>query len=167
MKEVSIWWEGPFSLEDIKNKTKINDSDTDYGIYQIYGTHPVYGSDVLLYIGKAVKQTLADRINQEKHWWYNQNSSKVEIYAGRLIGKTPTENEWDLMIGEAEQLLIYAHRPAHNSSNINSVKEENLSKLHILNWGDHKNLLPEISSNRIFDETKDRIEEYFNLNDCC
>jgi hypothetical protein len=31
-------------------------SEKDYGIYQFYGDHPVYGENTLLYIGKARDQ---------------------------------------------------------------------------------------------------------------
>ena len=49
MNVIEIEWEGPISVNDTIKL--INDND--YGIYQIYGTHPVFGSNTLLYIGKA------------------------------------------------------------------------------------------------------------------
>ena len=44
MTEIYVEWEGPFTLDEIKNLNK----KSDYGLYQIYGTHPIYGSHVLL-----------------------------------------------------------------------------------------------------------------------
>ena len=163
MEIVNIYWEGPITLENIESKDKGNTSDEDYGIYQIYGTHPIYGSNVLLYIGKASQQTFATRLNQETHWWFNQDAKNVQVYLGRLIGNTPSEDKWTDMISKAEQLLIYTHRPAHNSSNINSVQDIKVSNTHILNWGEFKNLLPEVSSMKVLDETNELNNNYFSM----
>jgi hypothetical protein len=57
---IQIHWEGPYKLTELST---LMNTTTDYGIYQIYGKHPVYGSDVLLYIGKADYQTLGKRIS--------------------------------------------------------------------------------------------------------
>jgi hypothetical protein len=42
---IHIEWEGPYSL---------NQLDTLKDLYQIYGHHSVYGSNVLLYIGQRM-----------------------------------------------------------------------------------------------------------------
>lgn len=161
MEYINLYWEGPFNLSEIVDK---NNENEDFGVYQIYGSHPVYGSNVLLYIGQANKQVFYTRIKQEEHWWYNQDSDSVTVYLGRLIGETPSLNKWESMITKAEKLLIYAHRPAHNSSNINSIKQEELTSTHVLNWGNYKSLLAEVSSMRIFDETNEKCEDNFSLN---
>ena len=62
MTVIHVQWDGPFTLEQI---LELND-DFDYGVYQVYGSHPIYGSDVLLYIGKASQQTFSVRIKQEQ-----------------------------------------------------------------------------------------------------
>lgn len=49
IERVHLQWEGPKTWEE---KVKLK-SAIDYGIYQIYGCHPVHGADCLLYIGKA------------------------------------------------------------------------------------------------------------------
>jgi hypothetical protein len=61
-KHIHIYWEGLFTLDQL---TEIQDNTRDYGVYQIYGGHPVYGSNVLLYIGKADRQTFGTRVSQE------------------------------------------------------------------------------------------------------
>ena len=63
-KIVHIEWDGPFSIDKAKEKT----GKDDYGVYQIYGNHPVYGYGALLYIGKTAEQTFGDRINQDEKW---------------------------------------------------------------------------------------------------
>jgi len=160
---INIWWEGPYTLSDIENKNIGNDDNKDYGVYQIYGTHPVYGNNVLLYIGKTEQQVFSTRLNQETHWWNNQDANNIQIYFGRLIGNTPSESIWTSMINKAEKLLIYAHRPAHNSSNINSIQEDEAKNTHVLNWGTFKDLQPEVSSMRIFDETDEPNDNYFTM----
>ena len=166
MDYIHIHWEGHWSLEEVtSDKTQGNDPDTDYGIYQIYGAHPIYGHDVLLYIGKASQQTFSTRIGQEKHWWYNQDAGNVKIYLGRLFGITPSDEVWTDQISKAEKLLIHSHRPAHNSSNINSIQPEELENTHVLNYGNHRSLLPEVSSIRLFDEQygEDGEDDYYSM----
>jgi hypothetical protein len=64
LNKIEILWDGPFTLEQIKG---FNKSD-DYGLYQIYGTHSIYGIDTLLYIGKAQEQKFCVRIPQHQNW---------------------------------------------------------------------------------------------------
>lgn len=152
--EIFIEWKGPYSLEEL---IKLKDETRDYGVYQIYGTHPVYGSHVLLYIGKAAEQTFGKRINQEG-WFLNSDKEQVQIYVGRLFGKTqPDEDEWNKLISLAEQLLIFSHWPAGNSSNVSSIskKKEMLDafkNVRIYNYDNHRNLMPEISGKMYIEE---------------
>ena len=46
---IEIGWSGPYDLAQI---SKLN-TNSDYGLYQIYGTHNIFGANTLLYIGKA------------------------------------------------------------------------------------------------------------------
>src|SRR5438876_7000282 len=102
---IHINWSGPHSLKDVES---LNGPE-EFGVYQVYGNHPVYGSGVLLYIGRAVKQTFATRLAQEPGWRWNPEG-RVEIYTGRLWGpKTPDAKEWDRRIELAERLLIHVH----------------------------------------------------------
>ncbi|GKU82592.1 hypothetical protein [Niallia sp. NCCP-28] len=142
---INLEWEGPFGLKELPNLTN---EESDYGIYQIYGKHPVYGNDVLIYIGKADRQTLGKRISQED--WINTNdSNNIKVYVGRLHGsKTPSLETWSKEIDLAERLLIYVHKPAYNSKSISSLAELEIQNIHILNWGDYRSLLPELSGLR-------------------
>jgi len=141
---VDIKWEGPYHLKEL---SLLCDSSMDYGIYQIYGFHPVYGSNVLLYIGLAARQTFGLRISQEG-WERNKDSNNLEIYVGRLCGPTPSNDEWEKLIKISEKLLIFSHTPAANQSNIGTIPYEDLQDLHILNWGNHRSLAPEVSGAR-------------------
>jgi len=155
---VHIYWEGPFTLDQLSG---LQDSARDYGIYQVYGGHPVYGSSVLLYIGKADRQTFGTRIAQE-NWYANRNSNALKIYVGRLAGKhQPNNEEWSEEISLAEKLLIYAHTPACNIQFITLTNEDGLEDIHVLNWGNHCDLMAEVSGRRWTSKHQNEIyEEY-------
>lgn len=140
--DIHINWEGPFTL---KQALELNSSH-DFGLYQYYGDHPVYGENVLLYIGKAVKQTFSQRLSQ--HNWHLWVSSPVQLYLGRIFAEEEIpESEWESRISLAEKVLIYSHSPAFNTSNLNKIADSN-TQAHVYNWGRRKSLLPEASVKR-------------------
>lgn len=152
---IQIEWEGSYKLSELPQLTN---EETDYGIYQVYGWHPVYGNDVLLYIGKAAYQTLGKRISQED-WLYTNDSNNHKIYIGRLHGSQPLTDEiWSTYIDLAERLLIYTHKPAYNSKSIASLPDKELQDIHVINWGHYRALLPEVSGLRW--TSKLALEEY-------
>ena len=144
---INIEWDGPFTEGEVKDLT----NDTDYGVYQLYGRHPVYGMSLgtLLYIGKASNSTFGHRIpTHSLNGWVNKTG---QVLVGRLADKEqPGNAEWDKLIAEAEQLLIYAHAPSWNSQCLNDYGE--IRNLHILNWGNYGQLLPEVSRDRYFQD---------------
>jgi hypothetical protein len=146
MKKIHISWSGPISIKEI---SKFCDDDKDYGLYQIYGAHQLYGNDVLLYIGKAVRQTFGVRIKQEE-WEYENDPLGYKIYLGRFISCATkiSGDEWNRSIDIAEKLLIFAHKPCRNSSNLNFVKEDDIQDIFVYNWGAYRQLLPEVSGLR-------------------
>lgn len=146
MKLIHIDWDGPIKLSEL---SKITDSEFDYGIYQIYGSHNVYGSNTLLYIGKADRQTIGKRISQEHWWWNTSDPNNLLVYIGRLAGETtPDEYQWSDEIDLAEKILINVHKPAYNTQNLITIPDEKLQNIHILNWGYYRDLLPEVSGLR-------------------
>ena len=153
--DIHIFWEGPFSISQLKD---LECEDQDYGIYQIYGQHAMYGNSVLLYIGQANDQTFGKRISQE-NWAYGKDPNNIQIYIGRLAGHQSISGDgWSARITSAEKLLIYSHQPVYNVSNKNSIPEKMVLSNHILNWGAHRSLFPEISGKR-YTESYDHISE--------
>jgi len=161
VENIRIEWDGPYSLMDIgydektgKYKNKdilLNDECIDFGIYQVYGCHPIYGNDVLLYIGQAAKQTFSKRLSQEA-WEFNTDYKQIKFYVGRLFSKYQPDSEdiWDKMIDIAEKMLIFAHEPARNSSNILTItrdksKLKEFENIRIFNYDNYRSLMPEIS----------------------
>ncbi len=146
-----VEWDGPHPYD---SAMRLRDEYIDYGVYQIYGSHPIYGSDVLLYIGKADRQTFGARLSQEGWNFHNQDSSRVAVYIGRLAGysSTPRDSVWSQHITLVERLLIYSHWPAGNSSGLNVEFGKELYRVHVLNWGKYRDLLPEVSGSRYSDQ---------------
>lgn len=136
--DIHIDWEGPFTLEEAK-------SNSGFGLYQYYGDHPVYGQGVLLYIGKT-DSTFAARLNQ--HNWETWIPAPTQVYLGHLCGPDDIpEAQWPSLIDAAENILIFAHSPAFNSSRLNAIRNRDRD-VRVLNWGSRKSLLPEVSVSR-------------------
>lgn len=123
-------------------------SSSDYGIYQVYGNHPIYGNDVLLYIGKAQDQTFGTRL--EQHWDFSVNffSNLSRIHLGRLTEKDDwNKRTLEMNIDRIEKLLILANCPAFNANGIKgTLNTEEIDFFQVLNWGDYGSILPESSS---------------------
>jgi hypothetical protein len=66
MNKIEINWQGPLKIEETE---KLN-TNIDFGIYQIYGTHNIFGPNSLLYIGKACDQYFSTRLLQHKQYYY-------------------------------------------------------------------------------------------------
>jgi hypothetical protein len=142
---IHIEWSGPHSLAEVD---AFRDRRRDRGLYQIYGHHPVYGPNVLLYIGQT-DLTFGERIPGE-NWGGGsiEDPQNVEVYVGRLKGPaTPSRDEWRREICLAERLLIHAHGPAYNSTNIMAVaqRDQEARKTRVLNWGCFRSLHREVS----------------------
>lgn len=155
--EIHIEWDGSHSLESIKQFQESND----YGLYQIYGSHLIYGSNQLLYIGKANDQTFGKRIPQHAKWFYHQDSENIKVYIGRLGGnRTINDEKWGEQIDIAEKLLIHSHKPAYNSSNIQTIPDSIPIETHVFNWCNYCSLMPEVSAFRWLATDEDYFATY-------
>jgi hypothetical protein len=145
---IHINWSGPYDLAEM---ARFN-GPADWGIYQIYGHHPVYGNGALLYIGKTERDIggFAGRVPNSAGWSHmNPGDDRIEIYLGRLFGMTmPDSATWERYIGLAERLLIYAHTPARNLKRELIPSDPELFRVHVVNWRQYRDLLPEVSGAR-------------------
>ena len=152
MTQISIMWEGPIS---VGNAVKLLNKDSDTGLYQLYGRHPIFGRDSLLYIGETTEQLFAKRIDQ----WVKDHPDQEckdavgyfsEVYCGRLIDPPPesiSRKKLKKLIKNAEKLLILACSPPWNSKGIRQCKLAHEHKdLYISNFGRCGSLLPEVSA---------------------
>jgi hypothetical protein len=120
-KIYDVFWEGPFSWDERGDKVKPHQV-----LYQIYGHHPVYGSNILLYIGMTEKGI--QRLEQHESWVCDECDT-MSFRLGSL-GDFISWKEWNEpgdyepakreIVEEIEALLIDAHSPAYNSSNKNT-----------------------------------------------
>ena len=89
------------------------------------------------------------RIPQQTHRLNNRDAGRVEVFVGRLSGnETPYDDTWDRHIKLAERLLIHTHMPPMNVQKSLGSPALDLRYVHILNWGHHRDLLPEVSGLR-------------------
>jgi hypothetical protein len=142
-EEVDIYWEGPFSVTyDRKNETYSLGSDFPkdlgkaHGFYQIYGDHPVYGKNVLLYIGETKVSGNYERgfaVRMGEHFsgrfWYHCGLT-VRFGRGFI-------NEIEIIdvdqICAVESLLIASNMPALNKKNIDNSNDNSISLI-VRNW---------------------------------
>ena len=122
---IDLFWEElrgePLDLED------------KHALYQICGYHVVYGNDTLLYIGKT--ERFSDRILE--HRWIDYEQA---ISIRKALFRSKTEE-----ISDIENLLIFSHSPAYNSSRISGDGRNLNPNMLIRNYGEKGVLLPEIS----------------------
>jgi len=143
---IHIIWSDPIPYETVS--VFVSDI-TDFGIYQIYGTHPIHGNDVLLYIGRALGGSFGWEIPRKESKFNNPKVEGIRVHLGRLAGAaTPPNDVWNRQIELAERLLIFAHKPPLNVRVGLGDLEEILQSVHIYNWGARATILPEVSGLR-------------------
>ena len=142
-KTIIVQWGGKTIIDNIDD----SNGKEDYGLYQIYGYHPVFRDNSLLYIGMAEEQTFEERLNQHQKTWLKEEYD-ITLYIGRITSINRNEDfndkEWSLVLKDSESLLIYFHSPPYNSQDINKFPEPNMD-LRIFNVGDSGDLYPELS----------------------
>ncbi|RJX75236.1 hypothetical protein DZ860_00685 [Vibrio sinensis] len=149
---IDAYWEGPYSSAAIKKLEGIKG----HCLYQIYGSHPVYGRDSLLYIGLSDRDEIFKRL--EEHTWIQNQADLCQIYiascgnfanweAWRKDGrKRYDRNESkNITLSAIESLLIYAHQPSYNSAGLKSTSFA-AKPFRLFNSGKRALLLPEVST---------------------
>lgn len=155
MKQVTVivieWEEIPFSESELNKHC----NKWDCGLYQVYGHHPAYGPNSLLYIGKT-EELFAKRLS--KRWEFVESSVRPKyICLGRIVQSPKVEElEWEIsnwgkMINIAEQMLIKTHNPSLNKQHIGGLFNNAFEGVHylVINTGDYGQMLPEVSSLRM------------------
>lgn len=128
-----IYWEGPFSIDELEDYAAEEPDLAGYwSLYAKYEDHPIYGNNVLTYLGKAEKQPVLKRLKQH-------DIEREKVYVGVIYkfeswAKTNKdfEKSWKkqskniikepAIISPIEELLICALWPAGNSRNKNTAK---------------------------------------------
>jgi hypothetical protein len=132
----------------------INNRPEEYGLYQIYSSHLIYGPNSLVYIGKAYDQPILKRLKSHNDYWFNEESDEVTVYIGKLIverlqfellSKEEIDKIWRKQVDDAEKLLIFNCAPAYNSNSIVDHRIEN-KDLILFNYGKRGQLPLELST---------------------
>lgn len=134
---VDIYWTERTKLRyDAEREEYIppNTKDADgNGFYCIYGRHPVYGPDVLLYIGETKeaesRRSFRKRIVEhlKGRFWYHANLSVSLGTPDATLKLQPQE------ICLIESILIAAHKPALNRQHIDRALD-GAQRFLIRNW---------------------------------
>ncbi len=144
-RTVVVHWEGPFEWDQFKKHQKRS-----HVLYAFYGSHHLYGRDVLLYIGKS-----ADAENRIKRHgcWIKKEYDAIRVRLASVVdfnGWAEFETKFDRfpkakasLVADVEALLICAHQPAYNTMCKGDLPD---TGLRILNTGKLGHLLPEVSS---------------------
>ncbi len=126
LRVIDLTWEGPHTLSEVLATS----GGHQCGVYAVYGTHNVMGTDTLLYIG-AAESSYADRFNSHKEIWMDYEPGEQKIYLGRVSGTEVVSEsdypQWSALIFDAEALLIYHCSPPYNSSGIAALRDMTLS----------------------------------------
>ena len=147
-RNIYIDWEGPFTLDELE---ELDDPRIDYGLYQVYGSHPLYGEDVLLYLGATGgERTFVSRLADEQNYWEaEEDFQPLIIFVGRHMGVvTPTNGVWEEEMDLALRLLVFAHAPVFNAREVAVSPDDDLKDVHVVNWGQDLDLAPEVSGRR-------------------
>lgn len=162
MDIIYVEWSGPYSHSDIidkRNNKNYKVTPDDIGLYQIYGSNPIYGNNVLIYIGKTVGEEenskFYKRLNKGRGVILsNEDSDNIQIYLGKIYYDDSRKHDTlSEDISKAESLLIHYHKPSNNSSNINSLKYYD-KDYRVINTGNYRSLNKEISTTAFTKEHK-------------
>lgn len=160
---IDVYWKGPYKKLELEN-IKYPESQV---LYQVYGEHPAYGPNSLLYIGLTTRK-VTDRLIE--HDWIDNQCDECLIYVAscRLFENW---NKWEgsgaeydpysndpIPLDKIESLLIFSHQPSYNSSNISSLGEIT-DHFRIFNTGKRKSLDKEISTQFYLDIKSDFVKE--------
>ena len=140
-----VRWDGPFTWDDSRNHTR-----DDHVLYALYGTHPLYGRDVLLYIGQS-RAGVRNRLNKHAAW-VGDEADEVTVRLGSIglfrswtkwSADAPYETAGKPTVDGIEALLIAAHQPGYNSQNKAQIRKA--KGIRLFNTGRSGSLLPEVS----------------------
>ena len=143
MPIIHLQWHSPVAFEAVEALT----SDADYGLYAIYGTHPCYGTNALIYVGRSGNESVGRAISKESMVYGDLAQADLRYGIGRLTspGAPPRQAAVRSLL-RAHELLVAAHSPAFNSPILLTADE--FVDDDVLNWGERRDLLPEVSAAR-------------------
>lgn len=131
-KRVSLDYDEESGKYDLSKNIPLAASSS--GFYAIYGRHPMYGPDALLYIGQTKNTEEAERsflnrltehVGEGKRFWYFQDVS----YSFGTVGQKMTREDFEAV----ESILIACNKPAMNIKQIYTAMDS-ASDILVRNW---------------------------------
>lgn len=121
-QEIIIHWKEKRPVSDLKMPS----AGTKGVLYQIYGDHPVYGRDTLLYIGTTIRADRRIRAHLRGVFGYVNNLS---ISIGEIEDEA-------VSLKIPESILIACHKPSFNKEFIRDLPPEaKRQKIIVINNG--------------------------------
>ena len=159
-KIIFIDWDGPYTFDELE---ELEDPRIDYGLYQVYGAHPLYGEEALLYLGATGERTFGEKIGEERTYWEaEEDFQPLILLVGRLLGtESPSREAWGEEMDRAARLLVFAHAPVFNGREVAASPDEDLKEVHVVNWGSYLDLAPEVSGARYLFKYPDTLESSY------
>ena len=126
MEIFDIFWRPSFPVDWCWKNERYNliipdlpDDTPKAGLYQIYGQHPVYGENVLLYIGLSTnwRLRLRQHLDGPYYWKVNLAMSVGTVYTDRDHEPSSKTVEDYKTLHQLESILIATHQPALNKFN--------------------------------------------------
>ena len=162
-----VYWDGPFTLKQLEQyASEESDLAKNWSLYAKYEDHPLYGRNILSYVGMASDQKVFTRLTQH-------NLDKEQIYVGIIFrfeswedSTNKWEEDWNELsdyivrdkptIEAIEALLIFALWPA---GNVRNRKSANGSwKYRLFNTGNTGAIPNEISGHYTFEKLPKTLE---------
>lgn len=152
MREIDVYWQEPIKvLFDSGARTYHvpvpEGLSSKGGVYQVYGDHPSYGPESLMYIGKAGNfcQRMEQHLSKERGRFWHHVGLTVSLGLVQIAGQLQNSRE---LFEEVEALLIATHLPSLNDRSKNSLPDSCLD-LFVYNWDWRKQVIPLVSG-RLF-----------------
>jgi hypothetical protein len=120
LRLIHLVWEGPKPIEEVYNAM----AESDFGVYAIYGTHAITGPDTLMYVGQSNMQQFGGRLRSHNLNWGLEQPTALKVCLGRVVGwNTLTDEQWGVLVDDAEALTIYYTRPAMNCARKETLRQ--------------------------------------------
>lgn len=153
MQELDARWEGPFALgysrdEGVYEVPELSgDLPQKANLYCIYGRHPIYGPNALLYLGQAKNGSVIARLKDHLRGpfgYYCELSFHLGVLTcGEQVIREPQT------ISAAGSLLIASNKPALNKEHLH-VPADSAGEIHLINRGSAGALVRECSGRYFF-----------------
>ena len=141
---IKIEWSKSYLIaadsSQIEERLIFEHQNTTNCLYQLYGDSPIYGLNVLLYIGKSKNGEI--RLNQH----LNGKANRILNLSIRFGDLSFSKSINEFGLSTAEEILICSVKPSYNAANINSINSKTNDLIFIQNRGNRGSLPLELSN---------------------